>query len=219
MLKKIKNYFKSKISERRRKNISDKLPADSFLKKLFSNKDLHKEVILLKIGNEVIDISLIRDIDRTFVNGNKLHELGKKYDLSKATIIHQHIIEGIRKEGSFQFILVGKVDYFSFLGEYRHCKIRYNAVILLDTKLNPIGEVVYEITPQLQKKIDQMSSEEFKIFQRNITDRNYNDVVNLQENIKRNEQYLRELGIKRKTVCAPGYRIRGDVIIKSKLFN
>ena len=67
MFKKINTYFKNNKMDRinkiehKRKEIYEKLPDKSFSKKLYSFERLDKEIILLKIGKEVIDISFKRN--------------------------------------------------------------------------------------------------------------------------------------------------------------
>ncbi|GEM_PF-3701010 len=149
MIKRIFSYFKNKKLEKinkienRRKEIHSALPEKSFSKKFFSFQRPDKEILLLKIGKEVIDISKHRAKDFVILNTILLDELSKKYDLKKATIIHQHVNSNH----------ISQEDFMSFCNNYKKYGISNFAIMLLDKEHNEIGRLGYLLTNKFTEKI------------------------------------------------------------------
>lgn len=150
MIKKIVNYFKNKKLEKinkienRCKEILTKLPEKSFSKKFYSFNRLDKEILLLKIGKDVIDISKIRKKHGVTINLVILDELFKKYDLSKANLIHQHT------EGRIE---ISPNDLMIFCKCFKEYKISNFTILLIDKEYNQIGRLQYTFTDEFKTKL------------------------------------------------------------------
>jgi len=149
MIKRIISYFKNRKLEKinkienRRKEIHSALSELSFSKKFYSFQRLDKEILLLKIGKEVIDISKNRGNKRVSMNIDILNDLSKKYDLKKATIIHQHVNSNH----------ISQEDFMAFCKMYKLFGISNFAIMLLDKEHNEIGRLHYLLTNKFTEKI------------------------------------------------------------------
>lgn len=141
--------------EKKRKEILKTLPENSFAKKFYYNKNLHNEILLLKIGNEIFDISKDRTRGQVDNNETLLLDLSKKYDLSKAIQIHQHLA------GAISTASAG--DFLDFLQTYKKWGIKKQYVLPMDSNLKEMGRIRYELTPKLMKKLDNLSYEQIEV--------------------------------------------------------
>lgn len=123
MLKRIKGFFDNRRKQRfenaetKRKRIFAKLPDKSFSKKLYSFNGIDKEIALLKIGKDVINVSGVRKKNSVNINFQILSELKKKRDLSKATLIHTH-----PNQNKDVVVLFSPIDLITFC----KCNIFFN---------------------------------------------------------------------------------------------
>ncbi|MFA7708581.1 MAG: hypothetical protein WCX82_00405 [archaeon] len=183
--------------EKKRKEILKTLPENSFAKKFYSNKNLYNEILLLKIGNEVIDISQDRREGSVDHDKKLLLKLSKKYDLSKAIQIHQHPWFGNNVAS------VG--DVLSFLRTYKLWKIKRHYVFSMDTKLKECGRTRYELSEKLMNTLDQLSVAE-------IEKKYMAEIVKIlggrkswDGHVKSSTRILNYIGIKEKIMPAEGW--------------
>lgn len=201
--------------ESQRKEILKKLPKGSFAEKLYSQNNLNLEVALIKIGEHVFDISEKRKEKRTWFSLEKITDLSKTYDLTKATFCHTHRIkENIKERTSTD---VSLSDFLASINLCHKFGVNKFEISILNKPLLEIGRIQFIFPQEFVQKIRSMNVKELDRFGKEIISSNdFNVMVNGNSSII---TQLKRQNIMIKYVSLNGYKLEevSDIPCISKI--